>query len=232
MATSTLDIIKQAFSKIGVIGSGETPSADDANSARKLLNQMLDLWTLNGLMCYCNKNDTLTLTSGTSSYTIGSGGNINTHRPNRIDCVTVNDGTNDYAVEIVTNEEYRKIYDKTTTGTPSKIMYNPEYPLGKIYLWPIPDAADVLTVSHRLQLSQMSSLVEDFSLPEGYELCITYNLALLLADEYKATISPNIYKIAIDSKAAIKRANSVPSVLTQELAEASGIFDINSGAYL
>jgi len=231
MATSTLDIIKQAFKKIGVLASDSTLSADDANDAKRMLNQMLDYWSIEGLMCYCFINDSYTLTSTKADYTIGDGGNIDTDRPNKIESATINNGTSDYLLEIVTNEQYQGIYDKTLSGTPTKLLYNPEYPLGKLYFWPTPDSAYTGTISSKTRLSQLSNLAEDIALPEGYEIAIIYNLAILLAPEYGKRIPPDVYKTALETKAAIKRINIVPTYLIQEISSV-GSFDINTGSYI
>jgi len=44
------------------------------------------------------------------------------------------------------------------------------------------------------------------SFPEGWELAIAYNLAVMLFPEYQQAVDPAIVKIADDAKMGIRRA--------------------------
>lgn len=47
--TTVADILNQALTDAGVIGAGETPSAEDSTTALTKLNQMLAQWQVNNM---------------------------------------------------------------------------------------------------------------------------------------------------------------------------------------
>ena len=76
----TSDLIRSSLRLIGAISSSESPAADESMDALEALNMMLNSW---GAVRFLSKN-TPTIThilNGSTSYTIGSGGDINTTRP-------------------------------------------------------------------------------------------------------------------------------------------------------
>jgi hypothetical protein len=234
MATTTLDLIKQALLEIRVIAAGDTPSAEDAADAKKKLNQMLDYWTLDGLMSHCLINDLFDLTIGIFDYTIGltaTAGNFITSRPICIENAFIKNDDVDSSIAIINNAEYQGIINKTITGLPTQLMYNPSYLLGHIFLWPVPDATYKINITHKIPFTQLTILTQKLLLPEGYELAIINNLAVLLAPGYGKSISSETFKTAVDTKAAIKRANMTTPILEHELGNHGGAFgfDINAG---
>jgi hypothetical protein len=87
MATTTLDIIKNALRLIRVLSSGDTPSSESSADAKRTLNQMLDLWTADGIMSYCHLNSILPIVANQYVYSIGDkgGANFDIHRPLKIE---------------------------------------------------------------------------------------------------------------------------------------------------
>jgi hypothetical protein len=138
----------------------------------------------------------------------------------------------DYQLNIITNAQYQEIAQKDASASiPTHLMYNPEYPKGKIHLYPIPDTAYQLGITQKLPLSQVSALTTEIDLPEGYEIAIVYNLAILLASEYGKSIPPEVYKIAVDSKATLKRINTTIPILKHDYGCQHSGYDINSDTY-
>ena len=73
-------LIKAAFRVIGVTASGETPTDGEMADGLEALKFMLRHWSNSNTRIYYTTKDTLTL-NGATSYTIGSGGDCNTVRP-------------------------------------------------------------------------------------------------------------------------------------------------------
>lgn len=76
MATP-LDIISRALKDIGALEAGETPSADAAQDAFDMLNDMLDQWSNESMMVSYKTEIIFTINPGQTQYTIGPGGEIN-----------------------------------------------------------------------------------------------------------------------------------------------------------
>ncbi len=70
--TTALDIIQDSFERIGVYAAGETVASADAARALAVLNDLLDSWSNESLICYAVSEQTATLTPGVSQYLIGT----------------------------------------------------------------------------------------------------------------------------------------------------------------
>lgn len=203
--TTALDLIKSAMRKAGVTSKGETPSAEETGDALASLNAMLESWATDGLAVPSRTTDTLVLTAGTGTYTIGSGGAINTVRPAQIISAFTRSGTEDTPLTIITDDDYAAIATKSDTGTPEFLNYSNAYPLGTINLYPVPSAADTLYLLSEKKLTSYS-LTDAVALQEGWERAIVYNLAVEIAPEYGVAIPQETAAIAATSLANIKKA--------------------------
>ena len=63
MATA-LDIIIDALQKLGAYAPGETLSDADAQRGLSVMNDMLDTWSNETLMIYCNQQQSIAMVAG------------------------------------------------------------------------------------------------------------------------------------------------------------------------
>jgi len=71
-----IDIISRALKDIGALASGETPTADEAQDAFDMLNDMIDQWSNEDMMVFYRTEIVFPITPGQTQYTIGPGGQI------------------------------------------------------------------------------------------------------------------------------------------------------------
>ena len=90
------ELIKAALRAVGAIPTGETPTASELADGLEALQIMLRSWAAEGLLIYAYTEDTHTLTAGDGEYSIGSGGDIDTTRPERIESAYIKSGNVDY----------------------------------------------------------------------------------------------------------------------------------------
>lgn len=213
MATAS-DIINRSLRLIGALESGETPEAQETADALSALNAMLESWRLERLMVYAMQDVTHVLVPNDGSYTIAaSGADIAEERPIRIDSAYVTDSDTDIPVQIIDKAAWDRIEDKTVTSSyPSLLYYEAAYPKGVIHLWPIPSANNTLTLSLWTTLDGLATAGTTFAFPPGYRRAIEYNLAVELAPEWQLEVPNSVLGIAVNSKAAIKRANATPII--------------------
>jgi len=208
MAT-VLDRINRSLRLLGVKAAGESATTEEANDAFEALNAMVDSWNNESLMIYNLETVTHTLVPGTGDYTIGASGTINTTRPQRIESAYISDNNSDWQMTIVKDEQYSRIWQKTTQASyPTYLYYKSDYPLGTIKLWPVPSSANTLNLNVWNQIGAFASTATTVALPPGYARMIDYNLALEIAPEYGIEPSPTVQRIANDSKSRIKIVNS------------------------
>lgn len=185
-------------------------TATDLANGLTALNQMLNFWGAERLMIYAVTKESLTLAAGTGTYTIGSGGNFNTVRPQKLlDAYIRDSDSNDHWVDIsMTQNEYNAIYDKTATGRPEHLYYSPEYILGKIYFDLIPDTAETFILDSWKQITEFASLGATIVLPKEYEKALRFNLAIDLAPEYVVVLDKTVIQQAVLGKAILENINA------------------------
>jgi hypothetical protein len=206
------DIIKRSLRIAQVISQGDDPSGTDQETdAFTVLNSMIASWSAERLMIPHLVTDTLTLTIGDGEYTFGTGGDINSARPNRIEEAFVRDSQgNDFEVDIIHVSKYNDIGLKTTQGRPYYLYYIAEYPLAKIKLIYVPDAAETLHLDSWKPLSQIAAVGDTISLPGEYQRALEYNLAVNIAPEYAQELPQSVYTLANQTTRTIKNLNAIP----------------------
>lgn len=223
MATSQT-IIDRALRLIGVIASGESPTASESADALIALNGLIESWQTEKLLVYTLTDTAFTLVASDASYTVGPAGNFAlTPRPNKLEDVFVRASGVDYPVKLVESERWFAIPDKTeTSDLPSLAYYEPTLSTGTLLLWPVPNTAHSLHIVTSAVLSSLAALGTTIALPQGYERALAYNLAIDIAPEYGAPVSASVASTAVDSLASIKRANQRSMLAYTELGQMMG----------
>jgi len=216
MATVT-SLVKLALKDAGVIGGRETPTDDEMQDALDTLNQMLAMWRTQSLTVYCQKSETLAVT-GATSYTIGTGGNLNVERPVGVDGVFWRLNDVDLPLTPIHSfEDYQDIGVKNLQGTPSAFYYRPAYPLGVLFVTPIPTEG-TLYLTLKQPMPVYTTINDDISLPPEYEGAIRWNLASMLCATFGMPITPEIDRYARQTKRALKIVNT--SLKTMQMPDA------------
>lgn len=213
--TTASDLIQNAYEIAGILGEAETMSSSQATTGLTRLNAMLSSWQNDRLFVYQIEEKTGTLVANTNSYTVGSGGAFNTDRPLKIvDPCFVRENNIDYPVKVIEKSAYASIVAKSTVTSnyPEYLYYDSDYPLGTIYLYPTPSAANVLHYSQWSIVQQFATKTTDMALPPGYQEAIEYSLAKRLAALHGAQFLPESEQIRREAVANIKKLNSRPIV--------------------
>lgn len=191
--TTALDICDLALRDAGIIGVGQTALAEDANRALLRLNFMLGQWQVQRWLVW-HTVDVAKVATGAQSYTVGPGGDFNvTVAPDRLENAffrqlpSVSNALQiDYPLEILeAREDYNSIALKTLTTFPSYIFYDSDTPLGRVFPWPVPQAAIYeVHITLKAILTQIANLNIVLTLPLEYMEALYLNLAVALRDGY------------------------------------------------
>lgn len=213
--TTAQDIITQSLKKAGILGVGQTALAEDFNDAFVDLNDMLAQWSRKRWLVY-HLVDTPLTSTGAVSYTVGTGGSFNIIRPDRLEdgnyfrmLNTSAPNQVDYPLELLQSyEDYSRIGLKQLGTFPQYIFYDSGYPLGNIFVWPVPQASlyqiHILT---KATLGQFTALTDPVNLPPEYNAAIKWNLSERLRASYRLPQDPGLMSLAKDSLAVIRGAN-------------------------
>jgi len=234
MATAK-DIIEAAMRKIGVARRGMKLDAADMKEGLEALNRMVDSWALENFMIHALTQASHTLTGGKYEYTIGSGGDIASARPEDISAAWIRDSAGlDHPVAIVSRDRYNAIGSKSSPGRPTELYYDPQYPLGVLHLWPAPSAAEDIYLDQVVKIPSFAGQTTEITLPPGYEECLICNLAVMLAPEYSIDPPDDVRYSAGRLKAQIINHNFKPGVFKHDrgllaIGSRGGSFNIYSG---
>lgn len=229
MSETAQTLIREALRSIGAIASGEVPTADEENDALAAMKSMLRHWSNRQIRVYSITQDTLALT-GAASYTIGSGGNCNTTWPSAIAGGFVRIGGVDYNLKAIGPQRYREISLKSLGSIPTYIWYNPVYPLGVIYIYPLTSSGTAYLDSLKA-LSEPAAVTSDVAFPPAYDEAIKWNLALRLCPEYGKEPSALIVGLAKSALDDIETKNFAAQIneVSPEVIKLVGRYNIEEG---
>jgi hypothetical protein len=236
--TTVGDIVNAALRESGAIGVGQTPTGDDLSDAQARLQWMLQQWERKRWLIYHLVSFSI-VSTGAQSYSVGPGGALNTQpsafnnqfnsafgsnqarsvRPARIESaflrqiVQSQPNQIDYPLErLESMEDYNLIRLKQLQSFPSWFFYDPSWPLGTIYPWPVPQPA-----IYELHISILEQLPIGFAtqaipinLPYEYYAAMYLNLAIRLKSKYGMRLDPGdpLVSLAKDSLNVLRGANT------------------------
>lgn len=215
MADTALTIITDAMLDIGVLADEEVPTAAQAQSALRKLNNMIDAWNIENLAIYGTTPHIIPMVPGKGMYTIGEGGDLDISRPNNITSAAARDLTQpenlrvDYPLYIMSDMEYQNIVQKglQSPWPNMAIWFNKKYPLMEAYVYPVPTNSNFGVVIWDSGIISNFTLHQEINLAPGYKRSITANLCFELAPSYGVEVPSAVEQIAVTSKADIKTKN-------------------------
>lgn len=234
------DLVESCLIEIGALAPGENASAAEASQGLTTLNNLLDGWSTKKLMIYeIAIEATLTLTVGQAAYTLGSGGDLNTSRPIKIQEALIRDSSGsgnprDYPItRMLSTKEYAELGEKgVSTDYPYALYDAGGNPLRTIYLYPTPSAAHTLVLFSLKPLTAIASLSTTLAFPPGYHRALVKNGAIEFAPQYGKQVTPALVQAAQESKGDIQRANQRDSFMKVDPSipgGESGQFNIYTG---
>lgn len=221
MSYTTRDLLTETFQDLTILASGEPLSDDDANLGLNKLTRLLDNWNAERAGVYANRETTYTLTPNLNPHTIGPTGATWTtpQRPVSIDFASLVLPGGSLSVYRTLNIRDSKWWAGLTvpalaTSIPTDLHYEPTWPNGSLYFYPVPNVAYSMQLLTRIVLADLA-LSDTLSLPPGYRDAIILTLGEMIALTYPpATPSP---EAAAKSRARIFANNDeTPSLATTD----------------
>jgi hypothetical protein len=217
------DLIKASLRKLGVLASGEEPSASEAQDALTALNAMIASWRTQSLIAYAVLPEDFAFVAGQKSYTMGPGGDWDTVRPIRVEKVQMTYTTDspqplNLGITMIDLDQYQNLVVPDTTSTIPQFVYvDDNFPLRRLFFYTVPQNVYPVQVFSWRSITQFPDINTTISLLDGYERALTFNLALEIAAEYGAeavAAAGLIANQAIEAKAVIMSLNNRTGLLT------------------
>lgn len=239
LPTTPRDIVNLALKTANVVGVGQSSLPEDINDCFNMLNMMIAQWQRRRYMVYNLKTVSLTAT-GATSYTIGLGQQFNTERPAKIEAafIRMQGGSNlpvDYPLQVLrAKEDFDRISIKTLNAFPQYVFYDSTFPVGNVFVWPVPNNQYQIFLTVMTQLQAFQNLSEVIVMPNEYLDAMQWNLADRITAMYGLPQNPQITNYAKASMLAIKEVNSQIPLLHMPVAlrGKSGAYNIYGDFYV
>lgn len=214
-------LIAGALRLCGALGQGETPTATQITESSEALNMLIKAWQADGMPLWVIKNYTLSLVSGTNTYTI---------TPKLLKVIQAFNhsisGNLDIPMRIVTRQEYNILGNKTSTGNPIQVFSSPELTNTVVKVFPTPDATSAsqnqIVLVYQKQFDDMDSASDNLEFPNEWFEAVKYGLATRLAGEYGLSLD--------DRRQLLQEANAVKQeALSFATEEGSFYFQVDRG---
>ena len=163
------EYIEEAFERCGL----EIRTGYDLKSAKRSLNLLFAEWANRGLNRWTIEQSTLSITSGTNSYSLGA---------DTIDILSavIRTGTgtnqNDQQITRVSRDTYLNIPSKNSTGKPSQ-WYVDRQIAPTVKLWPTPDDSYTLVYDRLTRMNDADTYINTLEVPFRFYPCLTAGLA-------------------------------------------------------
>ncbi len=190
-------LITEAFRDITVLSPGQPLDDPEASDGLSKLTRLFDNWNAERAGVYASRFTTYTLVPDLNPHTIGPAASSPTftvtQRPVSIEWanLVIDDGENAvrYQLAIRNSEWWGQLsVPGLATSMPTDLYYSPDWPLGRLYLWPVPTAAYGLELNTRIVLADLG-LDDEVSLPPGYRDAVTRTLGEMLAPGYPPAVA-------------------------------------------
>lgn len=199
-STTRNQIIYDALLLLNAIAAQETADAHNLAFCGRFLDMMIKQWAPK-MTVWPTKDVSVTLTPGTTSYTIGDGLDIDEPRPLQVISARRQDTSgNEIPVDVVSREEYMAIPTKTTQAPPTMVHYERLRTSGTLYVWPTGDTGSTaLILSVKRALEDMDEDGNEPDFPQEALLALVYNLAVLVGPAYGG-IPQDVASVALQLK--------------------------------
>lgn len=215
-------IIRDALSTIRVLDADETTGDIDTtlvDLSKRVLNRLLKSWNMHGIHLWKLEEAEFTTAQGTQSYIMSAfvtstASKAIAHRPLRISQVRCSvDGSSQQVFEMkqMARDEYYRLPDRTTQGTPSNWFYDPnrghgQGESGALYIWPTSDdSANEIQVTYEREIEDADSTANTIDIPSEWSKALVLALASDLAPHLGINLNEQTV-VAARAKAELERA--------------------------
>jgi hypothetical protein len=229
-------VCTEALYHINVVAPGEAPDPLELAFVLSIFNEIADSWSTQQVYIYASKlisaqppapNGTgaaFLLTPGLSPHTIGPAaiGNapvpsflVLNERPVRIVSANIIQQNVNPPVRVplrMRDKDWWATQRVQTiqTSLPTGLYYRPDWPLGALFFWPVPNFAYQVEFEIETVILGGVTLDTTFAAPPGYPLAMTLTLAELLCPSFEKQPSPVLVATASRARQNVQGLNAQP----------------------
>lgn len=214
-------LLTNALTDAGIVGIDEAIDPPILNRAFIQANWLMTQWARKRWLVYRIQDYSFVCT-GAQTYGVGLGQPININpRPDRLEYAFLrflgSATPVDIPIDIIqSHENYAQIPVKNIGTIAWRIFYDPEWPLGVLRPWPVPQGGGQyeIHVGFKVVLPRFASLQDKINLPPEYEAAMNWCLARRFRVSYQMPADPTIDSLARDALNTIRLANQQVGTLS------------------
>ena len=214
ITVTALALINAAAQEIGTLAQGESLSADDQAWVLQKLQRVIDTFNAKRVMVYANTFNSFALVPNLIPHTIGPTGTFAvSQRPVEIPSIglqLVNTTPNTVEIPLTPRDRdwwaNQRVKNVTST-VPTDYYYEPDWPNGSIYFWPVPNQANNVLIQQRSVITEIKTAADTFTMPPAYWDAIVYGLAIALGPSFERQISPDLRGLYAEALRAVQGNN-------------------------
>lgn len=196
------DVVRLAMQELGVLSSGEVPTAEEGATGLEKLNWMLKSYQAKGCNLWRDTETTVTFGVGVATVTLS---------PRPIDVIDARlVVTADYERPLTAWElaEYRTLPNKTAPGQPTIYTINKQRDAVTMTVWPVPIVSTVVKYTYARVIEDVAALTDNLDVPQQWAETVWMGLAMRLANTFGASRT---------DPAAAERVTQMAAILEQAL---------------
>ena len=211
MQIAVVDLVADILREIRVLNAIDPANAPDLTYVLRKTNRLLDLWNAKRQAVYAVETVAFNLTPGLSPHTIGPTGTVVvSSRPVEIEpsgaSWTLNDVSTPVTVRSMTWWAEQRM-QAIELMFPTDVAYNPTWPNGELYFWPVPNTATAVSLQVRLVLATLTE-TSVLDMPPGYAEALILTVAESCIDPFGVDVPPTLARRAMEAR-GIAFANNI-----------------------
>lgn len=182
VSNTVYGIIFDAMQDAGILQDGDQPNSDQLATYMRRLCDIINLWQTQGLKLFAWTDLSIPLVLGQSTYTIGSGLNVNMTKPLRaFEGYILNTSNVRRPLVTLSWKDWIQLSQVTgNNGSISSFFIDKQATSLTVRFWNPPDATEILNTAHLLiqqQVTNPVNLEENTSFPQEWRIALRWGLA-------------------------------------------------------
>ena len=174
-------LIADALSNLGALQPGGTPTGKQRAHAFRALNRVVKAIDASGDFLWRTQRQNVPIVAGVASYVL-SETILGLEDP--CDYLPSGSTTSRSQVYMMSNQDFRMLADRTSTGTPSQYLVERTLSGLTLTLWPVPDTAGSLEVMAALRAKDFVLGTDTADFTSKWDQCLILGLSGVLAPAY------------------------------------------------
>lgn len=176
-------VIRFAMENAGLLQDGDDPTSEHYAKYLPRLNDLVNIWQTDGIKLWTNQIIPVTLTAGTSIYTLpaGSVDSVITSKPLRVLEAYYSDSNSLWRpLDVMSWNTYNGLSNQTQKGAITGVFPNKQQTALTVTTWLVPDAqaaTGTLQLLIQQQITNVISLTDSMNFPREWFMALHWGLA-------------------------------------------------------